>query len=144
MSNVLTLSALIADAQENGGGTYSIERHHNRTFITKCAFGSGFYVATEDNELVISPEEFDESAVLDYIVDHIDLLAGNWEFFSQVCYLGIWVAESGRVYLDVTEHISEEHHAIAIGSIRGQLAIWDIAAQEEISTANSTAFALSI
>lgn len=48
-------------------------------------------------------------------------------------YLGIWVDHNGMAFLDVSERINGRAMAERLGRARNQLAIWDLAAQKEIT-----------
>lgn len=52
-------------------------------------------------------------------------------------YLGAWTDPStGTLYLDATEHIESRSQAMAAAEKRGELAIWDIRASEEVLTSH--------
>jgi hypothetical protein len=52
-------------------------------------------------------------------------------------YLGGWViGETGELCLDASDYFAAEHAAIAAGFDRAQVAIWDLAAGDEILMAN--------
>lgn len=57
------------------------------------------------------------------------------ELTSGGSYLGLWHnTEDGKVYLDLSDNILDRNEAIAAGSRRNQISIWDVANFEEINT----------
>lgn len=60
--------------------------------------------------------------------DVADLVANAHTLFA-----GWWVdSETGKVYVDAVQWYQSEYTARAIGKIRGEIAIWDLAKGEEI------------
>jgi hypothetical protein len=52
---------------------------------------------------------------------------------SPTLYVGWWIdSDDGRIYVDAVNWYSIEGAARAIGKIRGEIAIWDIANESEI------------
>ncbi len=52
---------------------------------------------------------------------------------SESRYIGWWKdTETGRVYVDATDRVSTLRDALALGQIRGEIAVWDIANAKEI------------
>jgi hypothetical protein len=47
--------------------------------------------------------------------------------------VGYWVnEETGRIHLDAVDWYQEESAAVAVGKVRGELAVWDVANAKEI------------
>lgn len=129
---VETIADVFRDAYANGGGTYFVSVQRNRIQVGKSVIGSGYYVATEGNEWCVSRNEFGQGTIDAFVIQNFRKLTDNGNY-----YLGIWQSESGRWYLDISEHFREATHAIAYGISRGQLAIWDIAKGCEIATSGN-------
>lgn len=131
MSTHYRFDTLIDEVFANKGGTYYLANiRGGKTVIGSAGFSSGYYVATENNEAVVTPEAFDafdlKTILSEYIADKASLLIDN------SLYLGFWIADSGRLYIDITEYVSDFGLAIELGRERKQLAIWDIANADEI------------
>lgn len=55
---------------------------------------------------------------------------------------GVWTdSESGQVWYDRVEVVADRRHALELGAARGEIAIWDIAANDEIRVADALAHA---
>lgn len=130
-----TVADILRDAYANGGGTYFVSVQRNRIMVGKSLIPTGYYVGTEGNEWCISRFELSEDAINQFIIQNFGTLTNGDN------YLGIWQAESGRWYLDVSEHFRDASTALAIGAARKQLAVWDIARGREISTVGILEFA---
>lgn len=61
-----------------------------------------------------------------YIYDHVDVLS------DPDLYVGAWEGPDGWV-LDVSEHVQDRGLAKLLGLSRGQIAVWDVAAGQEIT-----------
>lgn len=48
-------------------------------------------------------------------------------------YVGWWVdEETGKIHIDAVDWFQEESAAVAVGRVRGEIAIWDVANEREI------------
>lgn len=48
-------------------------------------------------------------------------------------FYGVWEdPETGKVYFDAVSHMNYEANALSLAKVRGELAIWDIVAGQEI------------
>lgn len=83
---------------------------------------TGFYVGGVRPSLVISDiTELDRSDLAWFI--------GG----TESRYFGVWTdTDDGKIYFDAVTHVDNYHDAFALGAERGEIAIWDIAANEEI------------
>jgi len=89
---------------------------------------SGFSVATPGRAKVIDLTEFDDDDVTSYIDDNWDDLQANPDL-----HVGAWYdTETGDVWLDVPEVFQDRAAAIDAARERGELAIFDLSAGEEI------------
>lgn len=88
----------------------------------------GFAVAYPGFELKLRPEEVTEDRVRQYIKEHQKALEANPQF-----HLGGWKNnEDGLFYFDIVQVIPDREEAERIGRRRGELAIFDLGALEEI------------
>lgn len=116
-----TLDDLLNDAIANSGGTYFLSMQRNRFFLGKSMLEYGFYVATEEDELVVEDSALTATLLSQYMGKHIAKLLDGGNY-----YVGMWKAPSGRWYIDITEHVDDFEYAIALGKERGQQSMWDI------------------
>jgi pentose-5-phosphate-3-epimerase len=66
-----------------------------------------------------------------------DFFIANRTHLTKGDYLGVWHDKpAGKIYLDVSENVSDKATAMALGSrsSRNQISIWDVEAGEEIAT----------
>ena len=115
---------------ENGGGTYYLSlQRGGRLILGDAEFKGGYYVALAGRENVVPITgdvfAFDKLVVAEYIADNLNILR------ESDVYLGFWV-NNNRVFLDVVKHIRDKDEAIRIGRENRQIAIFDIAAGDEI------------
>lgn len=62
-------------------------------------------------------------------------LTDQWSVASDIpsMYLGSWTdADTGRLYVEISEHIATLADAEEIGRQRGELAVWDLGGSREI------------
>lgn len=108
---------IINKTLENGGTTTSI--------LTKCMNPSaGFMCSIKDCDIV-DINSFDSSCIEKIISENIYLLSKDGVF------LGTWVDE-GKVYIDISENITDIENAKTVGIARKQLAIFDCFKKEVI------------
>ncbi len=114
----ITTAVRIAEATiANGGATVDA--------LTGAALTEGVAVAVKGYEYVADVETLIPSLVA-YLGTNADVLAGR-------C-LGTWVHD-GKVYLDVAEVVSTREEALTLGRERGEIAVYDLAASEEVEVA---------
>lgn len=83
---------------------------------------SGYYVGGKVESLV-----FQEAGS----VDRGEL--AWWIGSNPARFYGVWVdSEDGKIYFDAVTHMNTRQHAANLGRTRGEIAIWDISAGEEI------------
>lgn len=61
---------------------------------------------------------------------NLDPIGGNGTGIPSAL-IGTWINE-GMVYVDIVNHFADRDMAIVAAAIRGELAIWDIASNEEL------------
>ena len=91
---------------------------------------SGYMVSTNpESERVIPTATLTPQAVRDYINEFGGTLNSSDK------YIGGW-DDGGNFYLDISTHVQDKEEAIELAKQYNQLAIWDIAAMDEIRTAS--------
>jgi len=115
------IDSIIQATNENGGGSFDLINGGQQPT-------DGFMVGVPGHELRLTPEQFTPDAIRQYVEDNQDVLnqSGN--------HLGTWVADDGRIVLDVSEREPDQATAIQKGEERNQEGIYDVANQEFIST----------
>lgn len=89
---------------------------------------SGFSVATPGHGKVFDLQEFDDDDVAGYVDDNWGLLQADPDL-----HVGAWLdTETGQVWLDLPEVLQDRDAAIAAARERGELAIYDLNAKDEI------------
>lgn len=133
--NAYRIAELLVDMAKNGeDGTISVSDGLLPT--------SGYWVGGEKPSLV-----FDSVSEVDR--GEIAWWAGNGPKLSVALddqavggsyYYGVWVdSDTGKVYFDAVTHMNYEEYAVALGMHRGEIAIWDIAAGQEVRVAREGA-----
>lgn len=94
---------------------------------------TGFMVAKppEFSRIVESADFFDKVKGRKILSDYMK--ANKKDLASGKNFLGTWLNE-GKVYLDVSENILDKATAVRLGQERNQLAIYDVAGNDEIPT----------
>lgn len=116
---------VIRATEERGGGTF-----YPWGTLADVKHTGGFLVGGIVPSLVFAWGEEDKT-----IRQHIKafIKANRRTFASNALYfLGTWVDEDARCHLDVSEQVYSKYQAIVLGLSRGELAIWDVAADREI------------
>lgn len=86
----------------------------------------GFAVAIPDNEAMIIPlKDFNDAHVQKFLDDHRDVFEKNTNVF-----LGGWV-EDDQVFLELSQVYSSRTEARKVARARGEIAIWDLAKNDE-------------
>ena len=85
----------------------------------------GYFVSLQGYQTEIEKELVSQS-LTHAILAYYSKLAQRYS-----AYVGIW-EESGKVYLDLTEHVADLDDAVQSGKRRNQKAIWDIVKNEPI------------
>jgi len=126
--------SVIDSVFENKGGTFYLSLiRGGKLILGDAEFKDGYFVAIDGKEEVIrEPFNLDKFIVAEYIADNLSELQKSDQ------YLGFWIADSGRIYLDVVKHVENREAAIIMGEANGQLAIFDIAAGEEINLSHNS------
>lgn len=67
-------------------------------------------------------------------VNHVDRSDLAWFIGgTEARYFGVWVdSEDGQIYFDAVTHVEKLQDAVALGNEREEVAIWDIAENEEV------------
>lgn len=117
------MESMKARTEANGGTTlHLLSGEYDR-------YTDGYYVGGH-----VKGETFplEGSTAADYtiaavaVVSRIPLDAGE-------THIGSWLdTETGTVWIDASEHYTDRAEALAVAADRGELAIWDIAANEEV------------
>ena len=93
----------------------------------------GYMVARKEYSKIVSAEDFFDATKGKKILG--DFLKENRERFQKDQYLGIWWnTKTGKVYLDITDNISDREKAESLGKERNQISIWDVVNKVEIQT----------
>jgi hypothetical protein len=93
----------------------------------------GYMVARKEYSKIVSAEDFFDATKGKKILG--DFLKENRERFQKDQYLGIWWnTKTGKVYLDITDNISDRSKAESLGKERNQISIWDVVNKVEIQT----------
>lgn len=89
---------------------------------------SGYYVGGRIPSLVMDRSELDRRDVvpLQSVINFVSR--------AQTWYVGVW-ADGDKIYFDAVEWYQEEHTAAAIGRVRREIAIWDVARSRELRLA---------
>ena len=96
---------IIKSTKNNGG--YSHDTKHR------------YSVAYGDNEVILSPKEFNEKVVINYLKKH-----GT---------IGTWLnTKNNMIYLDTSKTIESKKEAIKFAKKSNQLAIYDLVKNKEI------------
>lgn len=110
-------------APEDGGGGATVRVISGRE-PTK-----GFVVALREREKIVSPEDFNEQVIVDYIEKNIDLLGDEdlgWTF-------GVWWdRDTNEIFLDVSRVERYELDAIRFGINEKQKAVFNLSTFDEI------------
>lgn len=110
----------LAEILANDGYTWGPAGRHVPT--------TGFMVSIPGHEQAIPREVLDAVEVAKYIGDTYDKVMATDSLFW-----GAWVNEDNdQVYFDLSMHIEDRAEAIAFGRLADQLAIWDVANEDEI------------
>jgi hypothetical protein len=135
------MQGAVSATEERGGATLPVGRGvdewaEDRLTVIGKEPATGFAVATGIGGKIVPQEEFFASGRGVSIID--GFLEQNAEHFANPDHhLGLWHnKEDGTVYLDVTEVFdsSKRDEAIAAGSSRNQISIWDLENKVEIPT----------
>ena len=93
----------------------------------------GYMVARKGYSKIVSAKDFFDATKGKKILG--DFLKENRERFQKDQYLGLWWnTKSGKVYLDITDNISDRKQAESLGKERNQISIWDVVNKVEIQT----------
>lgn len=120
-----SIRQLIASARESGGFTW----HPGTTTMPT----TGFVVAVQGHSAIhpdtVLSDERSVRAVADYLKANKDAFTSN-----PAMHLGGWVdTEHHEFVLDMSEVVSTHDEAVTLGRERNQQAVWDIAAQSEVT-----------
>ena len=101
-----TAKEIIKSTKNNGG--YSHDTKHR------------YSVAYGDNEVILSPKEFNEKVVINYLKKHRTI--------------GTWLnTKNNMIYLDTSRTIENKREAIEFAKKSNQLAIYDLIENKEIT-----------
>lgn len=95
----------------------------------------GFMVAQTDHTHVYPETILDDHMALTRAIDDM-LVQEKSAFASGDTYLGGWVHD-GKLWLEPSDNIATEAQAVAEGTGRNQIAIWDVDNGQEIQTGGS-------
>lgn len=109
---------IVIKTLENGGSTTSI-------LTGEMNPESGFMCSLKDCT-IINIDQFNTSSIEEIIRDNRELLS------QENIYLGTWV-DNNKVYIDISENITDIEEARAVGIARKQLAIFDCSRKEVIT-----------
>lgn len=124
LTNATTIAhTLIAGALADGGATVS-------PVPGILAPRDGYMVGVPAHVAVL-PSTLSPAEMLDAAAQWVERVRNRAAWHGY--FLGSWVGPEG-VYLDVSERIAGSADALAAGIIRGELAVWDIAARAEVPT----------
>ena len=116
----MNISEVIADATNNGGGTYgvtSFDRHTGEFSYVKTFHEFGFYVSR--------PNGVENLPNIAFIPATLEAIALARHFRSGL-YFGLWRDDNGNWSIDETEWFNDVHNAVTAGIKNNQRAIWDI------------------
>ena len=112
--------------------------HSPEGFSIRAATGKGpdggFMVAKDGHTHTYPASLLHDREALARAIDR--MLTSEREAFGPHTYLGGWVHD-GKLWLDPSDHVASRGEAVTAGKARGQVAVWDVAAGQEISTGGS-------
>ncbi len=115
---LVNAARIVEQTIENGGGTF---QPFNQDAIT-----TGYVLSVNPElEQIVPLDVFDADVVQDYIF-------GVYNHFGVDHTIGTWVHDD-NVYLDVVVHIKDKEGALELAREYNQLAVFDVAAQQEVS-----------
>ena len=111
---------IMDEVAQNGGGTWCL----NDGYLP----WEGYFVALGGQFGQVLPNNKANAITLaNFIRKHYASLTGRG------VYLGVWRdKKSGKTWYDLVECVEGREEAVALGRQREQIAVWDIARQEEV------------
>lgn len=90
----------------------------------------GYMVGGEVPSLILKPD-----AMYPYLTTD-KWLGDHWDLLNKPGYFaGIWKdSETGLIYVDISRNVADLYFALAIADARGELAVWDVAHNQEVRT----------
>lgn len=112
---------IMEEVAQTGGGTWCL----NDGYLPF----EGYFVALGGKfGKVLPKKQATAVALANFIRQHYASLKGRG------VYLGVWSdRKTNKVWFDLVECVEGRDEAIDLGRQRGQIAVWDIARQEEVS-----------
>lgn len=91
---------------------------------------TGYMVGGASWTLTVPVGRFGGEMVYDFVTAHIMFLRDPRTGEGDR-YIGWWTHE-GRVYLDVSDNVTDKSEAVRLGRLRKEISVWDIEKGEEI------------
>lgn len=121
------IKTLIEETREKGGSTvsatdYLVPDHGYMVggIVDSLIFDANLLSDSDHEELV-------RNMIGQWVDKHFNIAADPSTF------LGGWIdKETGQMFVDLSEHFTNEHQALQVARTYGELAIWDIDKGEEI------------